>query len=311
MRVPTAAEVKLARTLQALFVAQARDAATKVRLDGGAPDMSAWPKIMLQAVKPIMLDIHQQGMVRATARIAAKVGTSPAKLRDDTALRQDLVGARRVHLGNEAAFGPRKNYTIGRGDTTGQPSSPVPGRPFIMLRKGSRVVCKAAGTATGTPELSMDFDLFSPRVLDAVDLTTYAFCKETMDTAVADLTTTLEALRQAMREGLSRGDAVQMLAKRVRELFADPARAFRIATTESSRAMNEGQLMSARDSGLELKKEWLCSSDACVFCQELGELPPRWLTEPFYVDPKGGPYSVIMTPPAHPHCFCSMTEVLV
>lgn len=158
-----------------------------------------------------------------------------------------------------------------------------------------RVVLKAS-----KPDIAFDFDLFNSRVLDAVDHWTYVLCHDTMATATGDLTTALDRLRQAMREGLPRGDAKAALAKEIRTIFADPMRAFRIATTEDSRALHGGQLMASKDSGLVESRTWLASSDACDLCQEM-DGKTVGLDEPFFVDPKGGPYAVIWYPPYHPH----------
>jgi hypothetical protein len=135
------------------------------------------------------------------------------------------------------------------------------------------------------------------------------FCRETMETATLEATEAVSQLRVEMREGLTRGEAQRKLTERVFGIFADPMRAFRIATTESSRAMHSGQLMSARASGVVQKKEWLASPDACPRCLELNGVQKN-LDEPFWVDSKGGPYAVVMHPPLHPHCFCDQTDVL-
>ena len=158
------------------------------------------------------------------------------------------------------------------------------------------------------PSMVVDFDLFEPRVLDAVDETTYAFCRETMATATGDLRTALDRLRQLMRDGLPRGDAVQLLAREVRTIFADPMRAFRIATTETSRAMHAGSRMAGEESGVVSSWSWLASSDACEeICQPLdGKTVKKG--EPYVVLSGKPPYNVVYHPPAHPHCFCSETE---
>lgn len=46
----------------------------------------------------------------------------------------------------------------------------------------------------------------------------------------------------------------------------------------------------------------------CPLCQSLaakGDIP---LDEPFWVNPRGGPYAVVMHPPAHPHDQCALGE---
>ena len=158
-------------------------------------------------------------------------------------------------------------------------------------------------------QLGVSFDLFDPLVLRAVDKATLSFCEETNATAVGKLKDAVKKLRKLLKEGLAEGKAIAQLAREVRHIFADPHRAYMLATTEGSRAVHGGALLNAKESSLKLKKEWLASADACPACLDLnGE--QRELDEPFVVDGKG-PYARIMTPPRHPHCFCSWTEVLV
>ena len=90
---PNQAE-RLMRVLQALFVAQARDAATKVRPDRDAPDMSPWVKIMARAVQPVMLDLTQRGRdVRAfVAALEAWIIDALAAFNVTGELREGRVG---------------------------------------------------------------------------------------------------------------------------------------------------------------------------------------------------------------------------
>lgn len=305
---------------------------------GRLPDMSGWARVMADASKPVLLEQTQRGMLQAAQRIAAKVGVIPP---DATQLlrvqQQRTEGVRTFPHGNAAAFGTKgyKGRTAVGGNSGVNPHLPII-RPlnrtenrlisqrdnvaFKALMKGvmqqdggrkastdvqgtsqMRLLRLQVAKAAAPPTLSLDFDLFQPRVLDAVDAAAFKFCRETMDTAATDLRTAVEALRRLLREGLPRGDAVAFLARKVREIFADPMRSFRIAVTETSRAMNSGSLMAAKESGLALKKSWLCSQDACSRCLELGEHEPIPLDQPFYVDPKGGVYASVMAPPLHPH----------
>lgn len=157
-------------------------------------------------------------------------------------------------------------------------------------------------------QLGISFDLFDPRVLRAVDKATLQFCEETNDTAVADLSEAVRKLRQLLKRGLERGKAVAQLAREVKRIFADPGRAFRIAVTETSRAVHAGGLFNAKESTLELRKEWVASSDACDACLELDGVQ-RELDEPFAVEGTGS-YARIMHPPRHPHCLCTFIEVI-
>ena len=158
-------------------------------------------------------------------------------------------------------------------------------------------------------QLGVSFDLFDPRVLRAVDKATLSFCEETNDTATTDLKEAIRKLRQLLKAGLEKGKAVAQLAREVKRIFADPARAFRIATTETSRAVHAGALYNAKESSLKLKKEWLAGSASCPLCLDLDGVQKE-LDEPFLVDGTG-PYARIMHPPRHPHCACSWTEVII
>lgn len=149
--------------------------------------------------------------------------------------------------------------------------------------------------------LGVSFDLFDPRVLRAVDRATLRFCEETNATAVGDLKEAIRKLRELLKKGLERGKAIAQLAREIKRIFADPARAFRIAATETSRAIHGGALLNAKESALKLRKEWLASADACPACLELNGVR-RELDEPFTVEGRG-PYARIMHPPLHPHCF--------
>lgn len=118
-----------------------------------------------------------------------------------------------------------------------------------------------------------------------------------------------ERTREAVETGLQSGRGLIESSAEVLEVFESPHRAARIAATESSRAVHAGQLAEARASGVIAAKRWLASSDACELCEALNnvEVP---LDEPFYVDPRGGPYAVVMHPPRHPWCMCTFVEVL-
>lgn len=157
-------------------------------------------------------------------------------------------------------------------------------------------------------QLGVSFDLFDPLVLRAVDKATLQFCEETNETAVGDFKKAVEKLRKLLKAGLAEGKAIAQLAREVKRIFADPARAFRIAATETSRAIHGGALLNAKESGLKLKKEWLASSNACERCLDLDGVQ-KPLDRPFIVEGSGS-YSKIMHPPLHPHCFCVMQEVL-
>lgn len=311
---------KLVRLLQAIFDRQAREVMSKVRLSGGVPDLTGWNKATAEAVQPLMVELWQQGMVQAAARIGAKVGRA-----DDVAMplvpqpsempmpsvftTPDVIGdLRRLAPGNDAIFGSPIGKGLPREWMDRHRSYLI--RPTITLElKNHRrqLVLKAARKGRQS-DLNLSFDLFNPKVIESVNQATMAFCRETLDTATSELTTALEELRRKMREGLAAGDAVAALAVKVRTIFADPARAFRIAATEGSRAVHGGQMMLAAEAGVT-KHSWLASSDACPSCLKLNGKTVE-IGKPFHVDSKGGPYAICLHPPLHPFCFCSTVEEL-
>jgi hypothetical protein len=156
--------------------------------------------------------------------------------------------------------------------------------------------------------LQLSFDLFNPRIQEAVEALTLTFCEETLATAAGELEESLQKLWELLREGLERGEAYTWIAREVRRIFADPVRAYRIAATEGSRALHAGQLLAAKESGVVRGLRWLASSDACPRCLAIDgkEVP---LGKPFLVE-GSGPYAVVKHPPLHPNCFCTVTEVL-
>ncbi len=252
--------MQLTQLLQRIYAAQARDVAQRLTLDGDLPDMTAWIAATANAVKPLLLQMTQAGMLRAQRRIADKLRGSVAEMR-------------RHEIPHDVAF-----------------------------KRLGGVVTKAG------PVIQANFSLFNPRVYDAVDAAAFAFCRETNETATRELSQALVDLRKLLKRGLGRGDAIAILARKVREVFADPMRAFRIATNETSRAMNSGQLMAAKESQVVVGKEAVVSADACEICQSIGDMGTIPLDKPFYISPKAGPYQVCMTPPFHVNCFCAMSE---
>jgi Phage Mu protein F like protein len=153
------------------------------------------------------------------------------------------------------------------------------------------------------------FDVFNPRVLEAIRDAVFAFCKVTNDTALTDVATAQQQLRQELSQGLEAGESLARLTARVGGIFRDPAKALMIAATESSRALHAGQAMAARESGVCSGLRWLASSDACDLCSPLDGKEVAF-GEAFFVASRGGPYARVEHPPRHPHCMCTTTEVL-
>lgn len=123
----------------------------------------------------------------------------------------------------------------------------------------------------------------------------------------------LVQLHLELGQGVREGEVYARLTQRVLGIFNDPYRAARIGQTEASRAVHGGQLLLAQEAqeehDLKLRKRWLASSDACDACLKLDGKEVE-LEADFTVVSGAGPYRHVKHAPLHPHCMCSMTEVL-
>lgn len=153
------------------------------------------------------------------------------------------------------------------------------------------------------------FDLFNPRILEAIRDAVFAFCAATNATALGDVAAAQEKLRAELAAGLEAGESLARLSARVGAIFRDPEKALTIAATEASRAVHAGQAIAAKESGVCQGLRWLASSDACDFCLKLDgkEVP---FDTPFAVVGNNPVYSRIYHPPGHPRCMCAATEVI-
>ena len=139
----------------------------------------------------------------------------------------------------------------------------------------------------------------------------------------------LEAsLRTLVGDGLERGETIPELTDRVQQWARQNGdidrqikwRARTVARTESSRALNEGQVEAWKESGLTRMK-WSVAPNPCDFCRQMGK---RGITQPidqpFFnqgdqlnVD-KGGTlnfdYGAVKAPPLHPNCRCTLRPII-
>jgi len=186
-------------------------------------------------------------------------------------------------------------------------------RPGIIPPNGPPVTPPAAGNEEPSkPVLEAAFAVMNPRLNDAVDRLTLAFCEETQQATSLELSEALAATRAAIREGTVEGLAIDELTRRVNAVFdeAEQFRAKRIAVTEASRAVHLAQDLSAQESGVVWGFEWLASADACPRCLALaGKRVP--LGTPFVTDASKNPaYATVYHPPLHPHDQCTLLEIL-
>ena len=141
-----------------------------------------------------------------------------------------------------------------------------------------------------------------------------AFCDSTNRTTSLSLDRALARRREELHQGVVvEGESVQKLTKRIQAIFdgAEKYRARAIAQTETSRAVHAAQEQAAIQSGVVTGFEWLLSGDACPICIAIAaRCPAVRLGHAFAVIGENPHYSQIKFPPAHPHCNCTVVEVL-
>ncbi|MER0170359.1 MAG: phage portal protein [Nitrosomonas sp.] len=133
--------------------------------------------------------------------------------------------------------------------------------------------------------------------------------------------TTVTLLKKALNEGITAGDGLDGLTKRVQEIyeFSDKVRAKSVAHTESFYIANKGNKEAYKQSGVVKTIRWYTSEDerVCVFCGPLhGKIVG--VQENFFkkgdvytvIDGKGQSHSLnlnyrtIGEPPIHTNCNC-------
>ena len=156
----------------------------------------------------------------------------------------------------------------------------------------------------------------NPELAAKVRTASLTFCQATNATTSRQLDDALATLRAELHAGLvEHGESLRELTSRVKGVFegAETWRARRIAATEASRAVHAAQVEAARQSGVVSAVRLLLSSDACPLCHAVKSKEPEggWpLGATMHDDGKGGPYSSAPHPPLHPHCGCSLLEVI-
>jgi hypothetical protein len=110
----------------------------------------------------------------------------------------------------------------------------------------------------------------------------------------------LDQLAQILAAGVGRGDSPQTIATAIRALVDDPKWAYKVALTETTRAVSSATLLRYGRNGVSAK-EWMTAGDQHVctnLCEPNGEEGAVPLDEPFQ--------SSDYAPPAHPLCRCSI-----
>jgi hypothetical protein len=133
-------------------------------------------------------------------------------------------------------------------------------------------------------------------------------------------------LRSLFGDGLERGETIQELAGRVQSWARQNGdidrqvkwRATRVARTEASRSLNEGQVSAWKQVGLTRMK-WQIAPNPCEFCRSMSQ-KPHPIDEPFYnvgdrlTTSKGKilsfDYAAVKSPPLHPNCRCTLLPIV-
>lgn len=191
----------------------------------------------------------------------------------------------------------------------------IKGRALAMLKRirGGKsinwlVTKNLDDVQSGVSGVDFSFNLLRPEVVESIRRAAWDLAESTFATATLDAKRAVQAAREQLRVGVSEGETMREVSRRLFQVFGDPMRAARIATSEASRAHHEGQMAAAKQAGVS-KLVWLASSDACEACLALNGKEVD-VGKPFYVDPKGGTYAIVNHPPLHPNCQCACTEKL-
>ena len=139
-------------------------------------------------------------------------------------------------------------------------------------------------------------------------------CHDTAITTELKLADALAQVRAVLGDELEGGYDARSLSEAVQRVFTDAEewRSTRIALTESSMAIHDGEILAGKESGVVAGYEPLISPDACELCQQMGEAFPFVPMEEA-LDGLGKYASLTdgrNLPPYHPNCECSQASVL-
>lgn len=149
-----------------------------------------------------------------------------------------------------------------------------------------------------------------PKLREAAGKACLQLAQSTNETTSLELEAARTKLRDELGTGLAAGEYVAQLIGRVQKVFerAETERAWLIADTERTRAISASETATAEAAGVKAKV-WMADGLACPVCKSL-DGTERPINEPFFVDPKGGPYSVCSHPPAHVQCRCTQRYIV-
>ena len=133
---------------------------------------------------------------------------------------------------------------------------------------------------------------------------------------------TNKKLGKSLAEGISKGESIPQIRKRVTDLFENMARyrGDRIARTEVMNASNYATEEAYKQSGVVQEEEWLTALDerTCPWCSEMNgktvNLGDRFFSKGDSLDVGGKllnfNYESIERPPLHANCRCTLLPVI-
>ena len=178
-------------------------------------------------------------------------------------------------------------------------------------------------------DVAAGFDVYDPRVSEFIDNYKIRLSERITDTTIVG------RLNPQIKASLEAGERIPQLRNRIMGVYESfsKSRAEMIARSEASRTEHAGQIESWRQSGEVAKMVWAMSDSACEYCaalngQEVGMKGGSFAemgAQIAGVDADGKPTGNHMTvnyesiegtggissPPAHPHCRCTLIPVLM
>jgi hypothetical protein len=120
--------------------------------------------------------------------------------------------------------------------------------------------------------------------------------------------TTAKFLQTEIADWMQSGQPLDELISRIAPMYG-PVRAGMIASTEVTRAFDEGNDLVWKESQVVEASTWRTAEDelVCAICGPLSRLEPVPLGEPFIHPETGDEY---MSPPAHVNCRCGRYPVV-
>jgi HK97 family phage portal protein len=180
----------------------------------------------------------------------------------------------------------------------------------------TKIIIDQAAEAFAFVGVDDSFNEKNPALISYLDKRAFKFA-----TPVTQLTNKL--LGNQFKEGISAGESIPQLRKRVEDVFGkmEVYRSERIARSETLRATNYSTLEAYKQSGVVEGQEWLATEDErlCEYCGPMdGKVLPldnSWFKRgETLVGTQGGSlkldYEKIQHPPLHVNCRCTLIPVV-